>query len=101
MLIFSEMTLRVSEVQSGLNPVVAETGHCEERSDEAIQPFRKAQGPEPVEGLDRHGALLAPRDDMKGRTAHHTAGEHSASAASAHFSRQVGSDPVRHFFPPD
>jgi hypothetical protein len=24
--------------------------HCEERSDEAIQPFRQAQGPEPVEG---------------------------------------------------
>ena len=40
--------------------------HCEERSDEAIQPFRQAQGPESVEGLDRHGALRAPRDDKGG-----------------------------------
>ncbi len=45
--------------------------HCEKSSllhddqssealakEEAIHPFRQAQGPEPVEGLDRHGPLL-------------------------------------------
>ena len=31
------------------------------RDDKAIQPFRQAQGPEQVEGLDRHGALSASR----------------------------------------
>jgi len=31
---------------------------------EAIQPFRRAQGPEPVEGLDRHVPLCGPRDDI-------------------------------------
>ena len=36
------------------------------QGDEAIQPFRQAQGPEPVAGLDRHGALRAPRDDKTG-----------------------------------
>ena len=36
--------------RSGISDVVAESGHCEKRSDEAIQ-------------LDRHGALRAPRDD--------------------------------------
>jgi A/G-specific adenine glycosylase len=36
------------------------------QGDEAIQPFRPAQGPEPAEGLDRHGALRAPRDDKTG-----------------------------------
>jgi hypothetical protein len=33
------------------------------RDDEVIQPFDSAQGREPVERLDRHGALRAPRDD--------------------------------------
>jgi hypothetical protein len=40
--------------------------HCEARRAEAIPPFDSAQDREPVERLDRHGALRAPRDDRKG-----------------------------------
>jgi len=35
--------------------------------DAAIQPFDFAQGREPVERLDHHGALRAPRDDKVGK----------------------------------
>src|ERR1035437_2423823 len=33
------------------------------RDDEAIQPFQKAQGPEPIAGLDRHARQCRARDD--------------------------------------
>ncbi len=43
------------------------------RDDEAIQPFRQAQGPEPVEGLDRDECASLLGDDC------------DASAATARF----------------
>ena len=50
----------------GLAPIPSLRGA--RKGDAAIQPFRPAQGPEPVEGLDRHSALHEPRDDKTGLT---------------------------------